>query len=150
MRVVIQRVSSASVEVNGKVITAIGKGLLILTGTEEEDTPADVNWLCSKIAKLRIFDDHEGVMNLPVTEAKGEILLVSQFTLHASTKKGNRPSYIRAARPGKALLLYNLFISTLSRESGTEVKTGVFGAMMNVALINSGPVTILMDSKNKE
>jgi len=150
MRVVIQRVSSASVEVKGKVIAAIRNGLLILTGIEEEDTPADVNWLCSKIAKLRIFDDHEGVMNLPVTEAKGEILLVSQFTLHASTKKGNRPSYIRAARPGKALLLYNLFISTLSRESGTEVKTGVFGAMMNVALINSGPVTILMDSKNKE
>jgi len=150
MRVVIQRVSSASVEVKGKVIAAIRNGLLILTGIEEEDTPADVNWLCSKIAKLRIFDDHEGVMNLPVTEAKGEILLVSQFTLHASTKKGNRPSYIRAARPGKALLLYNLFISTLSGESGTEVKTGVFGAMMNVALINSGPVTILMDSKNKE
>ncbi|MCX6287607.1 MAG: D-aminoacyl-tRNA deacylase [Bacteroidetes bacterium] len=150
MRIVIQRVSSASVEIEGKVSAVIGHGLLILLGIEDEDTKDDVTWLCQKTAKLRIFDDNDGVMNLSITEVKGEILLVSQFTLHASTKKGNRPSYILAAKPEKALPLYEMFISCLSGETGTEVRTGVFGAMMEVALVNSGPVTILIDSKNKE
>ena len=150
MRVVIQRVSSASVEIGGKVRAAIRHGLLILLGIEEEDTSDDVEWLCGKISRLRVFDDNQGVMNLSITEVMGEILLVSQFTLHASVKKGNRPSYIRAAKPEKAISLYESFITRLSRETGSMVKTGVFGAMMEVALINSGPVTILMDSKNKE
>ncbi|MCX6282423.1 MAG: D-aminoacyl-tRNA deacylase [Bacteroidetes bacterium] len=150
MRIVIQRVSSASVEIDGKTRASIGQGLLILLGIEEEDTREDVIWLCQKIARLRIFDDREGVMNLSVTEVNGEILLVSQFTLHASVKKGNRPSYIRAAKPGKAIPLYEMFTGCLATETGKEVKTGVFGAMMDVALVNNGPVTILIDSKNKE
>lgn len=150
MRIVIQRVSSASVEIDCKVIAIIKQGLLILLGIEDNDTADDVTWLCQKIAKLRIFDDKEGVMNLSITEVKGEILLVSQFTLHASTKKGNRPSYIRAAKPGKAVPLYEMFLNKLLAETGSVVRTGVFGAMMEVALVNSGPVTILIDSKNRE
>ncbi|MEI7490324.1 MAG: D-aminoacyl-tRNA deacylase [Bacteroidota bacterium] len=150
MRIVIQRVSSASVEIEGKVHASIGLGLLILLGIEDDDTADDVNWLCQKVARLRIFDDTDGVMNLSVTDINGETLLVSQFTLHASTKKGNRPSYIRAAKPLKAVPLYEMFVSSLSAETGKEVKTGVFGGMMEVALVNSGPVTIIIDSKNKE
>ncbi len=150
MRCVIQRVSSASVEIDGKVKAAILEGLLILAGIEENDNQDDVLWLCGKIARLRIFDDSEGVMNLSVTNIRGEILVISQFTLHASTKKGNRPSYIIAAKPERAVPLYNSFINCLSKEAGTEVKTGIFGAMMEVNLVNSGPVTILIDSKNKE
>ena len=150
MRCVIQRVSSASVEIDGKVKAAILEGLLILVGIEENDNQDDVLWLCGKIARLRIFDDSEGVMNLSVTNIRGEILVISQFTLHASTKKGNRPSYIIAAKPERAVPLYNSFINCLSKEAGTEVKTGIFGAMMEVNLFNSGPVTILIDSKNKE
>lgn len=124
--------------------------MLILIGIEEADSEEDVVWLCGKISKLRIFNDAEGVMNKSVTESGGGILVVSQFTLHASTKKGNRPSYIRAARPEHAIPLYEQFISRLSEESGRPVKSGVFGAMMDVYLINDGPVTILMDSKIKE
>jgi len=150
MRIVIQRVSSASVEIEGKHCAGIGQGLLILLGIEEDDSPDDVTWLCQKTARLRVFNDNEGVMNLSVADVKGEILVVSQFTLHASTKKGNRPSYIRAARPEQAIPLYEMFISCLSGERGAEVRAGVFGAMMEVKLVNSGPVTILMDSKNKE
>ena len=150
MRCVIQRVSSASVEIDGKVKAAILEGLLILVVIEENDNQDDVLWLCGKIARLRIFDDSEGVMNLSVTNIRGEILVISQFTLHASTKKGNRPSYIIAAKPERAVPLYNSFINCLSKEAGTEVKTGIFGAMMEVNLVNSGPVTILIDSKNKE
>jgi len=150
MRIVIQRVSSASVEIEGEVRAAIHSGLLILLGIEEEDTPDDITWLCGKVSKLRIFDDNDSVMNLSVTDVKGEILVVSQFTLHASVKKGNRPSYIRAAKPEKAIPLYESFITCLSRETGSLVRTGIFGAMMEVALVNSGPVTILIDSKNKE
>ncbi len=150
MRIVIQRVSSASVEIKGKVHASIRHGLLILLGIEDEDTADDVNWLCQKVSRLRIFDDTDGDMNLSVTDINGEILLISQFTLHASTKKGNRPSYIRAAKPGDALPLYGMFINSLSAETGKEVKTGIFGEMMEVALVNSGPVTIIIDSKNKE
>jgi D-tyrosyl-tRNA(Tyr) deacylase len=150
MRTVIQRVLSSSVSVEGKVTASSGHGLMILIGIEEDDNLDDVAWLCGKISKLRIFDDKQGVMNLSVTEIRGEILLVSQYTLHASTKKGNRPSYIRAARPEKAIPLYEAFITSLSRETGSVVKTGIFGAMMDVELVNCGPVTIVMDSKNKE
>jgi len=150
MRIVIQRVSSASVAIEGEVKAAIRHGLLIFLGIEEDDTGEDVEWLCGKISKLRIFDDKQGVMNLSVTDVMGEILLVSQFTLHASTKKGNRPSYIRAAKPETAIPLYESFITCLTRETGSVIKTGVFGAMMEVILVNSGPVTILIDSKNKE
>jgi D-aminoacyl-tRNA deacylase len=150
MRTVIQRVSSASVEINGEITALIGKGMLILLGIEEEDGKEDAVWLASKIARLRIFDDLEGIMNVPVTNAGGEILVVSQFTLHASTRKGNRPSYIRAAKPEKAVPLYEYFIAVLGRETAMEIRTGVFGAMMNVSLVNDGPVTITIDTKNRE
>ncbi|MEI6884909.1 MAG: D-aminoacyl-tRNA deacylase [Bacteroidota bacterium] len=150
MRVVIQRVSSATVVIENKIISAIGNGLVILLGIEDEDIEEDTEWLCGKIARLRIFGDHEGVMNLSVTDVKGEILVVSQFTLHASTRKGNRPSYIRAAKPEKAIPVYESFIRSLSHETGSEIMTGVFGAMMDISLVNTGPVTILMDSKIKE
>lgn len=150
MRTVIQRVKTASVAIGGKLRSQIGPGMLILIGIEEADSEEDVIWLCGKISKLRIFNDAEGIMNKSVTESGGGILVVSQFTLHASTKKGNRPSYIRAARPEHAIPLYEQFISRLSEESGQTVKSGVFGAMMDVYLINDGPVTILMDSKVKE
>ncbi len=150
MRVVIQRVRQASVEIDAKLFSNIENGLLILLGIEETDNEEDINWLCGKIARLRVFDDAEGVMNLSVQEVKGELLVVSQFTLHASTKKGNRPSYIKAARPETAIPLYEKFVETLQLETGFQVKTGCFGAMMQVSLVNDGPVTILIDSKQKE
>jgi D-tyrosyl-tRNA(Tyr) deacylase len=150
MRIVIQRVSTASVTVNHALFSEIGKGLLILTGIEESDSKEDIDWLCRKLIDLRIFADEEGKMNLSIKDISGDILVVSQFTLHASTKKGNRPSYIKAARPETAIPLYELFISTLSDLFKDRVKTGVFGADMQVALINDGPVTIIIDSKNKE
>jgi len=150
MRALIQRVKNAAVLIDRLKTASIDAGLLIFLGIEEEDNREDITWLCSKIGKLRIFNDAEGVMNLPVTEIDGEILVVSQFTLHASTKKGNRPSYIRAARPDIAIPLYETFIRQLESETGKAVKTGKFGAMMDIALINDGPVTLMIDSKRKE
>ena len=150
MRAVIQRVSRASVTIDGKTKSRIGKGLLILLGIEEADNQEDIEWLSGKISRLRVFNDNEGVMNLAVTDIDGETLVVSQFTLHASTKKGNRPSYIRAAGPEKAIPLYEQFIRQLSHDIGKEVQTGEFGAMMEVELVNDGPVTIIIDSKSKE
>jgi D-tyrosyl-tRNA(Tyr) deacylase len=150
MRVVIQRVRKASVTINGKIKSDIKKGLMILVGIETADTDEDINWLCNKISQIRIFDDDKGVMNLSVMDTGGEILIVSQFTLHAMTKKGNRPSYIRAASPEAAILLYQKFILVLSKITGKEVLSGEFGAKMEVELINDGPVTIVIDTKNKE
>lgn len=150
MRVVIQRVSSASVTVNGEITGNIEKGLLVLAGIEDADTGEDVAWLSNKITHLRVFDDEAGVMNRDVMETDGGILLISQFTLHAATKKGNRPSYIRAAKPEVAIPLYEQFARQLSGELGKPVATGIFGADMKVALVNDGPVTIWIDSKNKE
>jgi len=150
MRAIIQRVSRASVSTGDGLKSAIGAGLLILAGIEETDDETDVGWLSSKIVQLRIFNDKQGVMNLSVMETGGDLLVVSQFTLHAKTKKGNRPSYIRAARPEKAIPLYNRFISSLSELMEKEVKTGEFGAMMQVELVNDGPVTIMIDTKEKE
>ena len=150
MKAVIQRVSRASVTIDGKTKSRIGKGLLILLGIEEADNQEDIEWLSGKISRLRVFNDNEGVMNLAVTDIDGETLVVSQFTLHASTKKGNRPSYIRAAGPEKAIPLYEQFIRQLSHDIGKEVQTGEFGAMMEVELVNDGPVTIIIDSKSKE
>ena len=150
MRTVIQRVAEASVSIEGTVKASIGKGLLILVGIEDKDTQTDVEWLCKKIAALRIFDDEQGVMNRSVMDIGGEIIVVSQFTLHASTKKGNRPSYIKAAKPDISIPLYEVFCSEMSTLLGKEVQTGSFGADMKVALINDGPVTILIDSQNKE
>ncbi len=150
MRVVTQRVKNASVLINGRVKSAIKEGLLLLVGVEEEDTEEDAMWLSVKIANLRIFDDEKGVMNLSIKDIKGEILSVSQFTLHAKTKKGNRPSYIKAARPETAIPLYDKFNELLTNGIGKEVKTGEFGAKMEVELLNDGPVTIIIDTKNKE
>lgn len=150
MRVVIQRVSSASVTVNGDITGSIEKGLLLFAGIEDADTDEDIAWLSNKITRLRVFDDEAGVMNRDVLEAGGSILLVSQFTLHAATKKGNRPSYIRAAKPEVAIPLYEQFTRQLSADLGKPVATGIFGADMKVALVNDGPVTIWIDSKNKE
>lgn len=150
MRVVIQRVSKASVSIDNSLKSSIGKGMLILLGIEDLDTIEDINWLCEKICKLRIFNDENGVMNIPITEINGEILLVSQFTLHASVKKGNRPTYIRASKPDFAIPMYEKFIDILQLELGKDINTGVFGADMQVELINDGPVTIIIDSKNKE
>ncbi len=150
MRVVIQRVSEAAVSIDSSMTGRIGHGLLILLGIEDADSQADIDWLCNKIGNLRIFPDDEGVMNLSVMEVGGEILVVSQFTLHASTRKGNRPSYIRASKPETAIPLYEAFISTLAAGTGCPVQTGKFGAMMDVSLVNSGPVTIIIDSKNRE
>lgn len=150
MRAVIQRVHNASVSVGGKITGSINQGLLVLLGIEESDELHDVDWLAGKITGLRIFDDKNGIMNLPVNEIDGEILLVSQFTLHASTKKGNRPSYIKAARPDKAIPLYELFIKKLSFLLNKPIPTGIFGAMMDVSMINNGPVTIIIDSKTRE
>lgn len=157
MRTVIQRVSSASVEINPPVVgqaqqikSKIGIGLLILLGIEHDDTIEDIEWLCGKIAKLRIFGDEDGVMNLSVQDIKGDVLLISQFTLHASTIKGNRPSYIKAANPEIAIPIYEQFIATLQKELNKPIKTGEFGADMKVLLVNDGPVTIIIDSKNKE
>jgi D-tyrosyl-tRNA(Tyr) deacylase len=150
MRVVLQRVSEASVTIDGEVKSSIGKGILILLGIEDADTQEDINWLCGKIAKLRIFNDENGVMNRSVMDVSGELLVVSQFTLHASTKKGNRPSYIKAAKPDFAIPMYQAFVEALAALSGLAVQTGAFGADMKVRLLNDGPVTILIDSKNKE
>jgi len=150
MRVVIQRVTEAAVSIDGKLFSSIKKGLLILAGIEENDSEQDASELAGKISRLRIFDNNDGVMNLSVKEIEGEILAVSQFTLHASTKKGNRPSYIHAARPEKAIPLYEYFISCLITETGKNISTGKFGAMMSVSLVNDGPVTIIIDSKNWE
>lgn len=150
MKAVIQRVSSASVIINGETTAEIGKGLVILLGIEEADTQEDIEWLCGKIARMRIFSDAEGKMNHNITEAGGRALVVSQFTLHASTKKGNRPSYIKAARPETAIPLYEKFITQLQADLATPVQTGTFGAMMAIALVNDGPVTIVIDSKKRE
>lgn len=150
MRVVIQRVAQSSVQIKGKEVARIGKGMLILLGIEEADNNEDILWLSKKICQLRIFDDTAGIMNIPIQEAGGDILVVSQFTLHASTKKGNRPSYIRAAKPEAAIPLYEQFIMQLELDLGKAVQTGTFGAMMKVGLVNDGPVTILMDSKQRE
>ena len=150
MRTVIQRVRHASVTIEGRVKSEIGQGLLILVGIEDSDTQEDVNWLAQKIAALRIFDDAEGVMNLSLSDIGGEALVVSQFTLWASYKKGNRPSYIRASRPDKAVPMYEAFCARLSEVLGRPVGTGEFGADMKVELLNDGPVTICMDTHNKE
>ena len=147
MRVVIQRVEEASVDANNKLAGSIGKGLMILLGIEEEDTFEDADYLIKKIPSLRIFDDADGVMNLSLKDIQGEVLLVSQFTLHALTRKGNRPSYIRAARPEKAIPLYEYVVNNSSGELGKEAKTGIFGAEMKVRLVNDGPVTIIIDTK---
>jgi D-aminoacyl-tRNA deacylase len=150
MRVIIQRVSRASVTIEGKVFSEIGNGLLVFAGFEAEDTEEDLNWMSGKICRLRIFNDAAGVMNLPVVDIEGDLLVISQFTLHASTKKGNRPSYIKAARPEVAIPLYDKFIDILIRDSKLKVKQGEFGADMQVSLVNNGPVTIMIDSRNKE
>ncbi len=150
MRVVIQRVKQASVEVNEQIIGKIEKGLLILVGIENADGQEDIDWLCKKICGLRIFDDEEGVMNRSLIDVEGDILAISQFTLHARTKKGNRPSYINAAKSEVSIPLYESFLLALEKESGREAQRGKFGAEMQVALINDGPVTITIDSKNKE
>ena len=150
MRVVIQRVESASVEIDQNQVSAIGPGLLVLVGIEDADTEEDIAWLSTKIVQLRIFNDAEGVMNCSLKDIGGELLLVSQFTLHASTKKGNRPSYIRASKPPVAVPLYEKLIERLESELGKPIGAGVFGADMKVSLVNDGPVTILMDTKQKE
>jgi D-tyrosyl-tRNA(Tyr) deacylase len=150
MKVVIQRVSEASVTIGQNIVAQINKGLLILVGIESEDNLEDINWLVSKIVYLRIFGDANNVMNLSVQDIDGEIIVVSQFTLHALTKKGNRPSYIKAAKPDIAIPMYEKFIQLLELELGKKIQTGQFGADMKVALVNEGPVTIIMDSKNKE
>ncbi len=150
MRVVVQRVKNASVEIECQTHASIGKGLLVLAGFEEADNAEDLDWLTNKIALLRIFDDENGVMNLSVSDIQAELLVVSQFTLFASTKKGNRPSYIRSAKPEIAIPLYEAFVKKLETILNQPVKTGKFGAEMQVALINDGPVTILFDTKNKE
>lgn len=150
MRAVIQRVTKASVAINGSVKSSIGHGLLVLAGIEETDSVTDLEWLCNKIVQLRIFSDKNGVMNLSVQDTGGDILAVSQFTLHAKTKKGNRPSYIRAAGPETAIPLYKMFVERLSVLMGKEVGSGEFGAMMQIELINDGPVTIIIDTKDKE
>ena len=150
MRVVIQRVAQAGVSIHDQVRASIQKGLLVLAGIEDADTAEDVEWLSAKIVNLRIFDDAQGIMNLSVKETGGAILLVSQFTLHASTKKGNRPSYIRASKPEVAIPLYEKLVARLEADLGKPIGTGVFGADMKVSLLNDGPVTIVIDTKNKE
>ena len=150
MRVVIQRVQQASVTVKGQVISQIQQGLMVLVGIVNEDGPSDIEWISSKIVNMRIFEDEEGVMNKSVIDSGGAILLVSQFTLQASTKKGNRPSYIAAAKPETAMPIYEKLIGQLTNDLGAAIHTGQFGADMQVALVNDGPVTIIMDSKNKE
>ena len=150
MRAVIQRVTNASVTIHNNIRAAIGKGLLVLAGIEDSDTTEDIQWLSTKIVQLRIFNDAEGVMNVSVKDDGGDILLVSQFTLHASTKKGNRPSYIRASKPDVAIPLYEQLIKQLETDFGKKIYTGEFGADMKVALLNDGPVTIIIDTKNRE
>lgn len=150
MKVVIQRVSQASVTIDEKIVAAIQKGLLVLVGIEDVDSQEDIDWLAAKVANIRIFGDENQVMNLSVKDIGGDMIVVSQFTLHANTKKGNRPSYIKASKPEVAIPLYENFVNTLELELGKKVQTGVFGADMKVLLLNDGPVTIIMDSKNKE
>jgi D-tyrosyl-tRNA(Tyr) deacylase len=150
MRALIQRVNQASVSIDEKIYSQIRQGLLILSGIEDADNDQDIEWLSNKIVNLRIFDDENGVMNQSIKDINGEILVVSQFTLHASTKKGNRPSYIRASKPEIAIPLYEKFIHQLEKDLGKKIYSGVFGAMMQVSLINDGPVTIWIDTKNKE
>ena len=150
MRVVIQKVSEAKVTVDGKTVSSIGKGLLVLLGIEDADTEEDIDWLAKKIVQLRIFNDENGVMNRSVQDAGGDMIVVSQFTLHANTKKGNRPSYIRASKPDFAVPMYEKFIAKIEAVLGKKVGTGIFGAMMDVSLVNDGPVTIIIDSKQKD
>lgn len=150
MRVVIQKVKEALVSVEQKVISSINTGLLVLVGVEETDSQEDIDWLVKKIVQLRIFNDENGIMNCSVKDVAGELIVVSQFTLHASTKKGNRPSYIRAAKPDISIPMYEKFVATIELALGKKVGTGKFGAMMDVALINDGPVTIIIDSKQKD
>jgi D-aminoacyl-tRNA deacylase len=150
MKVVLQRVSQASVTVDSKIIAGIQKGLLVLVGMEDADAQEDINWLCQKITNLRIFGDENDIMNLSVKDIDGEVIVVSQFTLHALTKKGNRPSYIKASKPEIAIPLYESFVKQIEKELGKKVQTGIFGADMKVSLLNDGPVTIQIDSKNKE
>jgi len=150
MRVVVQRVNRASVSIEGKQVAQISAGLLVLLGIEDADNDEDVEWLCGKISRLRVFPDTEGIMNLSVSDIDGEILVVSQFTLHASTKKGNRPSYVRAAPPLLAVPLYERFLDEILKCTGKAPQHGEFGAMMDISLVNSGPVTIIMDTKIRE
>jgi D-tyrosyl-tRNA(Tyr) deacylase len=150
MRIVIQRVTEASVMVDGNITGSIGTGLLVLMGIEDADTDEDISWLSNKIVNLRIFNDENGVMNLDIKDVNGDILLVSQFTLHANTKKGNRPSYIKASKPAIAVPMYEKMILQLETDLGKKVETGIFGADMKVQLLNDGPVTIIIDSKNRE
>jgi D-tyrosyl-tRNA(Tyr) deacylase len=150
MRAIVQRVSKASVSIEGREKSAISQGLLILLGIEDADAQEDIEWLSGKLTQLRIFNDDQGVMNVSVKDLSGDILLVSQFTLHASTKKGNRPSYIKASKPDIAIPLYEKMIAQLEKDLGKTIGTGEFGADMQVALVNDGPVTIFIDSKNKE
>ncbi|MBB4801301.1 D-tyrosyl-tRNA(Tyr) deacylase [Flavobacterium nitrogenifigens] len=150
MRVVIQRVSEASVTVDSKIVANIQKGLLVLVGIEDADTQEDIDWLAGKIIKMRIFGDENDVMNCSVQDVDGDIIAVSQFTLHASTKKGNRPSYIKASKPDFAIPMYEKFVQALEKEFQKKIQTGIFGADMKVSLLNDGPVTILMDSQNRE
>ena len=149
MRIVIQRVSEASVVIDNKEVGSIRTGLLVLLGIVNDDSQEDIDWLCKKILNLRIFPDKDGIMNTSLIDANGDIIVVSQFTLHASTKKGNRPSYIKAAKPDIAIPLYEQFVKTIQTEFGKQVQTGVFGADMKVHLVNDGPVTIIVDSKEK-
>lgn len=150
MKLVIQRVKNASLSIDNEIYSRIGPGMVVLTGIEDADNDRDLQWLAAKLSKLRIFDDENGIPNLSIMDIDGEIMIVSQFTLHASTKKGNRPSYIRAARPEKAIPIYEKFVITVSELTGKTVQTGRFGAMMQVSLVNDGPVTIIIDSKNAE
>ena len=150
MRTVVQRVRHASVTIDEQCVASIGQGMLLLVGFEDADEPNDLEWMAQKVANLRIFDDVDGVMNRSVKDVDGELLVVSQFTLYASVKKGNRPSYIRASKPDVAIPLYESFCETMSLQAGREVKTGIFGADMKVSLLNDGPVTIVIDTKHKE
>jgi D-tyrosyl-tRNA(Tyr) deacylase len=150
MRIVIQKVSKASVSIDEKMVSSIEKGLLVLVGIEEADTDDDIDWLVKKMLQLRIFNDNSGVMNLSVQDVEGDIIIVSQFTLHANTKKGNRPSYIRAAKQEFAVPMYEKFVTKTEQILGKKVGTGIFGAMMDVSLVNDGPVTIIIDSKQKD
>ena len=150
MRTLIQRIQHASVTINGEIKSQIGNGMLVLVGIEDRDSQEDIEWLTKKIANLRIFDDENGVMNRSVIDIKGEVMVVSQFTLHASTKKGNRPSYIHASKPDIAIPMYEAFCAEMELQIGKEVQTGTFGADMKVELLNDGPVTIWIDSQNKE
>jgi D-tyrosyl-tRNA(Tyr) deacylase len=150
LKVVIQRVSSASVTIDFKAVSEIQKGLLVLVGIEDADTQEDIDWLAQKICNLRIFGDENDIMNLSVKDTNGDVIVVSQFTLHALTKKGNRPSYIKASKPEIAIPMYGNFVKQMEKELGKKVQTGIFGADMKVALLNDGPVTIVMDSKNRE